>query len=222
MTLCNSDPTGKALSLVSILSIGLAGCNLGEPVKTDISYGTGIDYREPVIGAQDSYTGFRYSELKNPDTVKTYTNDSMTLKVVGLAGDTVTLLQNRCYENDAACTISTLKLDRISGRVHASGEFGWSELEIVNLFPEGIFSGDPDRKIEFIGYVPQVDMPAVGFAPEYQVGNKAFKNATVMIDPRGVPIDVGGRCLILSGEHRLLEIFSYNVFGTEGGWELRQ
>ena len=222
MTRCKFDIPGATLSIASILAIGIAGCTLGEPIKSDKSDDTGIYYREPVIGAHETYTGFRYGEMKSRDAVKTYTNDSMILKVVGIEGNTVTISQKRCYTHDATCTIDTLKLDRISGRVEVLGEFGWSELEGVNLFPEGIFSEDMNRKIEFSGYAPQVDMPAVGFAPEYQVGNQSFKNVTVMVDPTGIPIDAGGKCLILSNGHRLLEILSYHVFGTDGGWELRQ
>lgn len=222
MTRCKFDTLVTFLSMGSILAIGPVGCNLDAPIKTDKSEVAGIYYREPVIGAHETYTGFRYGEMKAWDTVKTYTNDSMTLKVAGIEGNTVTISQKKCYTHDANCAIETLKLDRISGRVEVLGEFGWSELEGVNLFPEGIFSEDLNRKIEFSGYAPQVDVPAVGFAPEYQVGKKNFKNVTVMVDPTGIPIDVGGKCLILSDEHRLLEILSYHVFGTDGGWELRQ
>lgn len=211
-----------ALGTAFFLVISMVGCNLDGPVKTNGSGNTGIYYHELVIGDQESYIGFRYGEGKNRDSLKTFTGDSMTLKVVGIEGNTVTILQNWFYAKNPTSNIGMLKLDRASGQIKVLGVNTWSELENFNMFSKGIFSEDLDRKIEFSGYEPQVDMPTVGFVPEYQIGQKTYRNVTVMVDPTGVLIDVGGKCLVISSDHRLLEILNYHVFGTDGGWELQQ
>lgn len=215
MTPIVSRMVSLAFGSCLVTAFGLAGCVSDAPEKG------GIHFSQPVLGARDAYVRFHYGGPKSPETTKTYTQDSMSLEVVEVRDNSMTLIQKWCYAQDTACTTLILTVDRTTGHVEAREGEGRSELETVNSFPSGIFT-DSARTIEFTDYTPKVESPAVGKAPEYHLAGKTYRQVTVMVDPTGVPMDRGGQVLILSQEKRLIELYSYHVFGTDGGWELRE
>jgi hypothetical protein len=200
---------------VLVATLCAAGC-----VADGNSRNHGIIYDRPVVGTRESYIGFTYGGPKNPSPEKTYTQDSLILEVLSVTADIVRISEKRCMAWDSLCRSREVILDRSTGQVRGDDLDGtiW---RTINLFPAGLFTRDSTRQLVFQGYAPVGIRPAVGFVPEFRAGNKVYRDATVFVDPTGVSIDVGGHCLVLSKEGRLLESYRYHVFGTDGGWEAR-
>lgn len=180
----------------------------------------GIHFDQPVEGARETYVRFTYGGVKMPEAVKTYTQEFMSLEITKVQDNSMTFSQKWCYAHDSACTTMNFTVDRTTGHVDVLEADGWSELEMANQFSFGIFT-DSTRIIEFTEYVPKVESPSVGIAPEYRLGGKSYRDVTVMVDPTGIPMDGGGQVLVLSMEKRLIELYRYHVFGIDGGWEMR-
>ncbi|MEO6095509.1 MAG: hypothetical protein ABIW76_07485 [Fibrobacteria bacterium] len=181
---------------------------------------SGILYDRPVAGAREFYIGFRYGGPKAPSPEKTYTQDSLVLEVLAVEPGTVHFSEKWCMEWDSLCHVRQVRLDRASG--HFSGEdLDGSIFHTANLFPSGLFTEDSTRRLVLQGYAPVDSSPAVGFVPEFHAGKKVYRDVTFFVDPTGVLNDVGGNCLVLTKDKRLVESYRYHVFGTDGGWEAR-
>jgi hypothetical protein len=125
-----------------------------------------------------------------------------------------------CTASDSHCYIRHVSLDRANG-IFIGEDLDGSIFHTANLFPDGIFTRDSARQPDFRGHVPVDTIPAVGFLPEFRAGEKVYRDVTVFIDPTGIRTDIGGRCLLLAPDKRLLESYQYHITGIDSGWEAR-
>jgi hypothetical protein len=208
-----------ALSLLALPFLHLACQGEGAGLLQEPN-SMGISYSDPEVGDQETYVRFTYGDLHQRDTAKTYTQGRMTLKVLAVGDKELLLEETRCYEWDSACQVQEVKLDRMTGQVEAPGPQGWSVLMDANAFPSGIFSENPGRTIPFEGYSPSAQEPVVGIAANFRTASGTYGKVTVMANPTDIPVDGGGKCLVLTPKDRLIEIRYYQVFGIDGGWEI--
>jgi hypothetical protein len=210
------------ISLLFALPLFLAACQDEGGLRPDSTGYAGISYSSPVVGAKETYIRFLYGSLKERDTVKTYGPGRMTLEVLAVTGEEIRLRETRCYESDTACHAQELKVDRKTGKVRGMEENAWSPLTGANRLSAGLFSEDPARVIAFDGYSPKAQEPVAGVASEYRTRTSTYRNVTVLADPTDIPIDAGGRCLILTRGDRVIEMLNYQVYGIDGGWEVEE
>ena len=204
-----------ALALCAILFCGCV--NLDETVPA--VQNPGLKICRPEAGQSDRFVRFEYGKAKSPDSIKTYRKDILTLSIRAVDDSTIFMEQKMCEEGQHPCRVDPFRILRKSGTI-VTDSAGYIPLAAVNVFPGGIFARNDDHEIAFQGNRPLGDTATIGFKREHRIGSTQIQKSIVLFDPSGIDIDVGGFCLIMSEERRILEMYRYIVFGTDGGWEL--
>jgi hypothetical protein len=181
----------------------------------------GLRLSRPEAGQSDRFVGFDFAMTDPPSTYRSYRKDTLTLRIRTVDEVAISMEQEICEESRPPCMTESFRIIRKTGKIEPDSS-GYILLTAVNVFPQGIFAENDSKEIGFQGYVPQVDTAMVGFKREHQLGSTKvmIPRPTVLADPAQIPFDGGGFCLIMTDERRILEIYRYMVFGTDGGWEL--
>lgn len=181
----------------------------------------GLRLSRPEVGQSDRFVGFDFGKVKDPSADKSYRKDTLTLRIRAVDEVAISMEQEICEEGRPPCMTESFRIIKKTGKIEPDSS-GYIPLTAVNVFPQGIFAANASNEIGFQGYVPQVDTAMVGFKREHRMGSSTVMTPrpTVLADPSRIPFDGGGFCLIMTGERRILEMYRYMVFGTDGGWEL--
>lgn len=197
------------------LCLLLTGCLLeGGPER-----GPAISLSDPEVGQTDVFTRYTYG-FEGGSGTKSYTGDSLTLSITDVDSDSIGLVETACWTGQSGCQATRFTLSRESGKAVVRDSAAFVSLAEANVFPKGILSEDFGNEIEFQGHSPVTEGPEAGFKKEYSIRGGEFQDVIVLADPTMVPVDGGGRAFILTKERRILDMYSYMVFGIDGGWEL--